>query len=173
MENLFHDIIKHEYSNDTYLMKPVYICFCNTKEGLGNHYDKPRFVFTQCHCPECALIYLNTPRTMLWPRDNSTPVFEVLLTSLNIDYIFNSADDKELHAKIVSPQMIEAFTRCAMEYGSPESMSWYNIVATYNYLFPQNNFSACYLENYFLQLACLVTYSFLTTNNLTTNNQEF
>ena len=136
-----------------HLTKPVYICFCDTTGGLGEHYDKPRFVFNQCHCMDCELIALRMDQRC----DISTPAFQVSLTLSSIEYIFSTTSDKELHAKI--PQkMIKAFTDCAIEYGSPGAMNWSQIVDTYNYLYPENKFSACHLENYFLQLAFLVTF---------------
>ena len=155
MKNLWQDFSKNQINsikNQINSMRSAYICFCDTTAGLGErHYDQPRFVFTPCPCTDCALIALTMD------CDISTPAFQVSLTSLSIDHIFNSTVDKELHATIPH-RMIEAFTRCAIEYGSPESMSWSLIVDTYDDLYPENKFSACHLENYFLQLAFLLTF---------------
>ena len=138
--------------NQLHSTRPVYICFCDTTQGLGKHYDKPRFVFNQCPSKDCQrLAFRMDPRC-----DISIPSFDVSLTWLNIDYIFTTTNEKELHATIPQ-EMIRAFTDCASEYGSLEAMSWSQIVDAYNDVYPENNFSASHLENYFLQLAFLVT----------------
>jgi hypothetical protein len=144
------DVQKKNIEDQLKSMRAVYICFCNPNAGLGEHYDKPRFVFTQSFCADCEQIARDMDHNI------SSPAFDVILTELSVQYIFKSTDEEELHAKIPH-QMIEAFTECAVVYGSTD-MSWNKIVDTYDDLHPDNQFSASHLENYFLQLAFLITF---------------
>ena len=156
MKNFWQDFSKDQSNsikNQINSMKPVYICFCDITSGLGQHYDEPRFVFTPCPCSDCARIARNMDQRC----DISIPTFQVSLTWLSIDHIFNSTNEKELHATIPR-EMIRAFTDCAVEYGSLEAMTWSQIVDAYDDVYPENKFSACQLENYFLQLAFLLTF---------------
>ena len=89
-------------------------------------------------------------------HDISNEVFFVSLTKASIQQIFDSTQDKEFHS-MIPQERIEAFTECAIVYGSTD-MTWHKIVDTYDDLHPNNKFSASNLENYFLQLAFLITF---------------
>ena len=143
-ETTTDDLLKDQFKT----MRPVYICFCNP--NVGDHYTQPRFVFTECPCADCEQI----ARSM--DHDISNEVFTIALTQKSIQYIFDNTQEKELHAKIPQ-ERIDAFTECAIVYGSTD-MTWHKIVDTYDDLHPNNKFSASNLENYFLQLAFLITF---------------
>ena len=144
------DLVIQNIQDQTNTMRPVYTCFCNPTAENGKHYDQPRFFFAECPCADCEQIALSMN------YDISVPVFQVALTEPAIQYIFDSTNEKELHATIPQ-EMITAFTECATVYGSTD-MSWSRIVDTFDDLHPRNKFSASRLENYFLQLAFLITF---------------
>jgi hypothetical protein len=129
--------------------KDVYFCFCNP-HNPNQHHDSPRFIFTQCPCLDCE------KKGIELGDDIHLPVFQVVLTEQVVDYIFDSTPDKEI-SELIPKKVFQAFKDCAVAYGNSD-LDWSTIVDAYDDMHPENIFTASHLENYFLQLALLVTF---------------
>ncbi|MGA1049098.1 MAG: hypothetical protein ACO3UU_13905 [Minisyncoccia bacterium] len=127
----------------------AYLCFCNP-HNLDQHFDAPRLIFTKCQCAGCYQKGLD------YGDDIHNPVLKVVLTEETIEYIFNSSTDKDIH-NLIPQKVFQAFTDCAVAYGN-SYLDWATIVDLYDDMHPENIFSASHLENYFLQLALLITF---------------